>query len=52
LLGDTVNEVLPLKMLNGADVAHLDALPFPAGSRCWKAWKILRDLQFMMKVIE
>jgi hypothetical protein len=33
LLGDTVNEVPPLKMLNGADVAHFDALPLPAGSR-------------------
>jgi hypothetical protein len=33
LLGDTVNEVPPLKMLNGPDVAHLDAVPIPAGSR-------------------
>jgi hypothetical protein len=52
LLGDTVNEVPPLKMLNGQDVAHLDALPLPAGSRRRKARKILCDLRFMMNLVE
>jgi hypothetical protein len=52
LLDDTVNEVPPLKMLNGVDVAHLDALPLAAGSIPQKAGKILCDLQFVMNVIE
>jgi hypothetical protein len=53
LLGDTVNEVPPLKMLNGPDVAHLDALPLPPGStRRRPARKILCDLRFLMNVVE
>lgn len=53
LLGDTVNEVPPLKMLSGVDVAHLDALPLPAGTtRRRQARKILCDLRFLMNTVE
>jgi hypothetical protein len=52
LLGDTVNEVPPLKMLNGPDVAHLDGVPLPAGARRRKARKTLCDLRFLMNLVE
>jgi hypothetical protein len=52
LLGDTVNEVPPLKMLTGSDVVHLDGIPLPAGSRRRLARKTLCDLRFVMNVIE
>jgi hypothetical protein len=53
LLGDTVNEVPPLKMLTGLDVAHLDALPLAAGTRRPRlARKVLSDLRFLMNVVE
>jgi hypothetical protein len=43
-----------LKMLNGPDVAHLDALPLPPGctTRRRPARKILCNLRFLMNVVE
>ena len=43
----------PLKrFMTGSIVAHLDALPLPAGSRRRQARKIQCDLQFLMNVVE
>jgi hypothetical protein len=52
LLDDTVNKVPPLRMLNGLDVAHLDALPLAVGTRRRRARKIPCDPQFLMNVAE
>jgi putative protein kinase ArgK-like GTPase of G3E family len=52
LLGDSVQNIPPLKILTSADVAHLDALPLAAGERRRPARKVLADLRFLMMYVE
>jgi hypothetical protein len=47
VLGDTVNEVPPLKMLSGSDVAHLDGILDPR-----RHGRLYVTLRLMMNVIK
>jgi hypothetical protein len=52
LLGDTVQNVPPLRMLSANDVAHLDALPLEQGTRRRPARKTLSDIRYLMNYVE
>jgi len=51
-IGDSVNNIPPLRSLNGADVKHLDALPNPNNQKRRLARKILADIRIVCTYID
>ena len=51
-LGDTVNNIPPIRALNTPDVKHLDALPNPNNEKRRPARKTMSDIRFLCNYIQ